>query len=156
MDENGEILPTRLSSARDFKDDLLQSQAVNIRDGLYEEEETLHIPEGYEVEVSAINRINTVAPADLVPETDNWKLVVPEVVSSSQSTPTDAVNTSNESEWEIVTSPCQSSFTNNIIAREAMGQMAMAISSTSSWDNQCLFPDMVDDTNDSILNESIN
>ena len=145
-------MPTRISSAKDFKDNLLQSQAVNIKDGLYEEE-TLQIPEGYEVEISAINRLYNVAPADLVPETDNWKLVVSEVVSSSQSTPIEVANTSD---WEIVTSPSQSSFTNNIIAREAMGQMAMAISSTSSWDNQCLFPDMVDDTNDSILNESIN
>ena len=143
-------MPTRISSAKDFKDNLLQSQAVNIRDGLYEEE-TLQIPEGYEVEISVINRLYTVAPADLVQETDNWKLVVSEVVSSSQSTPIEVANTSD---WEIVTSPSQSSFTNNIIATEAMGQMAMAIGSTSSY--QCLFPDMVDDTNDSILNESIN
>ena len=143
-------MPTRISSAKDFKDNLLQSQAVNIKDGLYEEE-TLQIPEGYEVEISVINRLYTVAPADLVQETDNWKLVVSEVVSSSQSTPTEVANTSD---WEIVTSPSQSSFTNNIIATEAMGQMAMAIGSTSSY--QCLFPDMVDDTNDSILNESIN
>ena len=37
-----------------------------------------------------------------------------------------------------------------------MGQMAMAIGSTSIWDNQRLFPERMDNTDDDILNESIN
>ena len=82
LDENGEIMPTRISSAKEFKDRLLQSQAVNIRDGLYEDE-VLQIQEGYEVEISALNKLCTIAPANLVPETDDWKLVVHEVVPSS-------------------------------------------------------------------------
>ena len=121
LDENGEIMPTRINSAKDFKDNLLQSQAGMARDGLYEDE-TLHIPEGSEVEISAGNKLYTVAPAHLVPETDDWKLVVPKVVSSSPTTPIEhSMNVSNEPEWEIVKSPPRTSFTNNIIAREAMG-----------------------------------
>ena len=47
------------------------------RDELYEEE-AFNIPEGYEVEISAVNKLYTVAPAHLVPETNDWKLVVPD------------------------------------------------------------------------------
>ena len=156
LDENGEIMPTRINSAKAFKDNLLQSQAGMARDGLYEKE-ILHIPEGYEVEKSALNKLYTVAPAHLVPETDDWKLVVPEVVPSSLTSPREhSATVSNEPEWEILTSPSRTSFTNNIIAREAMGQMTMAIGSTSIWNNHCLFPDGNDNIADKILDESIN
>ena len=52
-----------------------------------------------------------------------------------------SVTVSTEPEWEIITPPSRTSFANNIIAREAMGQMAMSIGSTVTWNNQCLFPD---------------
>ena len=117
----------------------------------------MNIPEGYEVEISAVNKLYTVAPAHLVPETNDWKLVVPEVVPSSPITQIEqSVTVSTEPEWEIITPPSRSSFANNIIAREAMGQMAMAIGSTSIWNNQCLFPDDNVNRDDMILDESIN
>ena len=59
-------MPTGINSAKAFKNNLLQSQAGMARDGLYEEE-VLHIPEGYEVEISAVNKLYTVAPAHLAP-----------------------------------------------------------------------------------------
>ena len=66
----------------------------------------MNIPEGYEVEISAVNKLYTVAPAHLVPETNDWKLVVPEDVPSSPITQIEqSVTVSTEPEWEIITPP---------------------------------------------------
>ena len=62
-------------------------------------------------------------------------------------------------DWEIVSSSPRSSFSNNIIARNAMGEMAMAIGSTTSWNHHHLFPDEdyehIDEYNDIDLIDSV-
>ena len=102
------------------------------------------MPEGYEVEISAINKLCTIDPANLVPETDDWKIVPDITISNSTVTTATGTNESYELGWEIVTSTPQSPFTYNIIAREAMGQMAMAIGSTAMWNHHHLFPEKED------------
>ena len=125
IDENGDIIPTRMNDAKEYKDYLLNSQRVNVRDGLYELD-SLSIPEGYEVEISAIAKLCTIAQANLVPETDNWKIVPDANISNSTAQVTEPSDTLD---WEIVSSNPRSSFSNNIIARNAMGEMAMSIGS---------------------------
>ena len=114
-----------MNDAKEYKDYLLNSQRVNVRDGLYELD-SLSIPEGYEVEISAITKLCTIAPANLVPETDNWKIVPDANISNSTAQVTEPSNTLD---WEIVSSNPRSSFSNDIIARNAMGEMAMSIGS---------------------------
>ena len=97
--------------------------------------DALSIPEGYEVEISAFSTLCTIAPTNLVPETDNWKIVPDGNISNSTIAATDI---KQESDWEIVTSPILSPFVNNIIARDVMGQMARAIGASTSW-NHCHF-----------------
>ena len=91
IDENREIIPTRMKDAKEYKDYLLNSKRINVRDGLYELD-SLSIPEGYEVEVSAINKLYTIAPVNLIPETDDLKIVP----DSNISNPTAQVTDSND------------------------------------------------------------
>ena len=72
-----------MKDAKEYKGYLLNSQRVNVRDGLCELD-SLSIPEGYEVELSAITKLCTIAPANLVPETDNWKIVPDSNISNSK------------------------------------------------------------------------
>ena len=96
IDENGEIFPTRMRDAKEYKDYLLNSQRVNVRDGLYELD-SLSIPEGYEVEVSAITKLCTIAPANFVPETNNWKIVPDSNISNST---VQATESNDKLDWE--------------------------------------------------------
>ena len=131
MDENGELMPTRIKDAGEYKEYLLNSQRINVRDGLYELD-LLSIPEGYEIEISAVTKLCTIAPATLVPETDNWEIVPDSNISNSTVQTTD---NNDELNWEIIISPPRSAFSNKIIARNALGEMAMTIGLTHSWNH---------------------
>ena len=51
-----------------------------------------------------------------------------------------ATETEPESDWENINPSHHSSFSDNLLAREALGQMAMSIGATSTWNHTYLFP----------------
>ena len=61
----------------------------------------------------------------------------------------------SEMDWEIVTAPPQSSFIKNIVAKNAMGQMAMTIGSTTSRNHHHLFLTVDEIPEDELLNDSV-
>ena len=82
------------------------------------------LPPGYVIEISAVNKIMTDAPTNLVRESLFWRV---------RDSPDGSVTeTEAESDWEnISTTPHASSFADNLTARGALGQMAMSIGSTA-------------------------
>ena len=91
------------------------------------------LPLGYVIEISAVNKIMTDAPANLVPESPLWRVL--------DNTDGSVTETEAESDWENkATTPYASSFADNLTARGALGQIAMSIGSTAVWNSSILFP----------------
>ena len=73
--------------------------------------------------------------ANLVPESPTWR-----VTNNGSEQDESATETEPESDWENINIPHHSSFSDNLLAREALGQMAMSIGATSTWNHTYLFP----------------
>ena len=71
---NGTLIPNQSERATRFKNKVLHSVRRGEDAGLeiYEEHADEPVPPGYVIEISAVNKIMTDAPANLVPESPFW------------------------------------------------------------------------------------
>ena len=76
VDINGTLIPNQSERATRFKDRVLNSVRRGEDAGLeiYEEHADEPLPPGYVIEISAVNKIMTDAPANLVPESPLWRV----------------------------------------------------------------------------------
>ena len=134
---DGTLIPNQTERVTRFKEGILNSVRRGEDTGMdsYEEHEDVPLPPGYVIDISAINRVLSVSSANLVPESPIWR-----VTNNGNKRDESATKTEPESDWENINTSHHSSFANNLTARGALGQMAMSIGSTSTWNHPYLFP----------------
>ena len=135
--DDGTLIPNQSERVSRFKEGVLNSVRRGEDAGMeiYEEHEDVPLPPGYVIEISAVNRVMSESSTNLVPESPMWR-----TINNGSEQDESATETEPESDWENIHPSHHSSFADNLLAREALGQMAMSIGATSTWNHDYLFP----------------